>query len=175
MAGAPNSRLPERERQRVDMLAKVAIISALCNAPALLPHVLYLGEADSLTAWLGRRGVRVHHRNLSFASALPPSLEGPGHDLFGVGTYAKLDCPLLLDELHRRGELPPTVDPSTLLYADFDTLFAADPTEDLLSLPQPAVLAATDDVLGQVYTLHLEPNRPLHALSTLLTRALGAL
>lgn len=62
------------------------------------------------------------------------------------GAYARLDVPLLVDEMRRAGSLSMDVDHELLLYTDFDIVFAAGPTAHLLALPPPPAYYAVPGI-----------------------------
>ncbi|KAL1524783.1 hypothetical protein AB1Y20_019664 [Prymnesium parvum] len=144
-------------------LAKAAVLSARLHAPSLQPHLMYLtdcthppsaaprrtcGEADALTRWMTRHRVRVHFWRLSFWDSLPDIIRKARNPMTfnSYGTYAKLDAPLLVEQLRRAepARLPPT---EYVLYTDLDVLFTADPRRALLSA-RPRLLAAAPDLLA---------------------------
>lgn len=119
---------PERNVEGV----KVAILSALAQAPSLVPHVVYLlsenqqFRQDSFTRWLSVLHVPVIVHRLSFMEHLafggrnrytPKNLN--------FGTYGRIELPLIASELlpnwASRG-----IDEELLLYTDADVIFAGD-------------------------------------------------
>ena len=131
-------------------MAQAALLTARRYAPLLEPHLLYLSEPDDLSAWMGRMGVSVYHRNLSIRHLLPGAYQvQPTKASFSnYGAYGRLDVPVLVDELRRAGSLSADVDHDLLLYTDFDVVFTGDPTSHLLALPPPPAYYAVPDIAG---------------------------
>jgi len=105
--------------------AKVSVLSAAKNAPSLEPHLIYLGEKDELSEWMGEHGVEVHFRTLSFWDDLNNKQKnGRHHDNFiNYGAYGRLEIPLLIRELQDDRRISANVDPEAVLYTDADVLF----------------------------------------------------
>ena len=68
---APPLHATDNIGQRFIRAAKVTVLSALLNAPSLVPFLLYYGHADETSRWMERLGVKVIHTNLTFTSKLP--------------------------------------------------------------------------------------------------------
>eukprot|EP00966_Prymnesium_polylepis_P082349 1906828-Prymnesium_polylepis.1 len=94
---APPLHATDKVGQQFIGAAKVTILSALLNAPSLVPFLLYYGHADETSRWMERRGVKVIHTNLTFMSALPAHQRSERQSNGNVfATYGKIDVPLLV-------------------------------------------------------------------------------
>lgn len=139
-------------------LAKVATMSARLYAPSLQPHLMYLtdcvdsnrtcGQPDAISRWMLSHGVHVHFWRLSFWASLPKDRKTTRNPMTfnSYGTYAKLDVPLLVEQLRRSrsDSLPPT---EYVLYTDLDVMFTSDPSLGLHAL-LPRIFAAVPDLLA---------------------------
>jgi lipopolysaccharide biosynthesis glycosyltransferase len=111
-----------------DMI-KVAVVSAQANT-SLTPHCIYDGEETPLTAWLVRRGVRLHRevvpfRNELFSDAVIAANQGSRYDpTHASGHFLRVLVP----------DLSST---PVALYTDCDVMFLSD-----LSCQTPAVFGA---------------------------------
>jgi hypothetical protein len=78
---------------------EAALVSALRNAPSLVPILIYDGPASTLTAWFEAMGGIVVFHHLSIYQELREA-EATGHVAKGYadfvrGTYLRLDIPIL--------------------------------------------------------------------------------
>ena len=144
--------------------AKAAVLSALLNAPSLVPHVVYMHHAqqtlehDEFTNWLQSLGVRVILHRLSFAGSLQKGIH-PISDAFGtlrfgsstldIGTFCRMDIPAIAHNLSMAEDWAARgIDRERLLYTDTDVLFAGD-VDALLALPRPRTFLAGTEVFSQ--------------------------
>ena len=152
VALAPPRPGPVRGREKqslrfVDAL-KVSVLSARLNAPSLEPHLIYLGQPDTVTGWMESKGVTVHFRVLSFWSSLSRTQRTFRHsdNYINYGAYGRLEIPLVMSELLGAGQGKlfasdgSSVDPEFVLYTDSDVIFAQDVPPR--SIHPPNVIAA---------------------------------
>ena len=154
---------PPAEKVDVDAKARLAwrallsdvqscVRSARLYAPSLQPHLMYLGGAidersDLLTQWMALNNVPVHHWNgpdepgeqamsfwhrLSTRASLSSSLSAG----LSPAVWGKLDLPLLVRRLRRRGELQANVHHDLVLVTDTDLVFTRDVSIDALLASQ---------------------------------------
>ena len=131
--------------------ARSAVLSALLNAPSLVPHVVYMHHAgqsfepaDELEEWLRLLGVRTISHRLSFAEALYATVADPASGMLRVGpvgidigTYCRMDVPFIARRLaEEEGWLARGIDAERVLYTDTDVLFAHD-AASLVQSPEP--------------------------------------
>ena len=142
--------------------ARVAVLSALLNAPSLVPHVVYmhhahqLFEADDLTRWLQALGVRMMYHRLSFAADLYATTANattgllrrgpPGID---IGTYCRMDVPFIARRLAvEENWAARRLDSEHVLYTDSDVLWAHDAAE-LMQSPRPRTFSMGTEVFDK--------------------------
>jgi len=151
------------KRRQVDMVdyAKAAVLSALLNAPSLVPYVVYMHhpkqelQDDQLMEWLQRRGVRTVLHRLSFhddlARTVADSQSGSlrlGPPTLDIGTFCRMDIPLLARKLAAEEDWAARrIDVNKLLYTDTDVLFAHD-VDELLAAPGPRTFFAGTEVFS---------------------------
>ena len=153
-SSAQSSRHQEGTRRgQRDMVqhARSAVLSALLNAPSLVPHVVYMHHAgqsfepaDELQEWLRLLGVRTISHRLSFAEALYATVADPASGMLRVGpagidigTYCRMDVPFIARRLaEEEGWAARGIDVERVLYTDTDVLFAHDAAE-LVQSPEP--------------------------------------
>ena len=100
----PNDEISDRNV----VTARTAIVSALLNAPSLVPHVVIMHlpdqnteDNDNFTRWLRRMNVPLVRHRLSFFDAFPPNAwkarasnyKHPHH--LNIGAYCRIDLPLI--------------------------------------------------------------------------------
>ena len=122
--------------------ARTAIVSALLNAPSLVPHVVIMHlpdqnteDNDNFTEWLRQMNVPLVRHRLSFIDAFPPdawktrasNYHHPYH--VNIGAYCRMDLPLIARDFspkwRRLG-----IETERYLYTDTDVLFSNDVSAD---------------------------------------------
>lgn len=159
---ANHSHLTRRLQREMSNHARVAVLSALLNAPSLVPHVVYMHhahqrfEADDLTRWLQALGVRMLYHRLSFADDLYSTTANattgllkrgpPGID---IGTYCRMDVPFVARRLAvEENWAARRVDSERVLYTDSDVLWAHDAAE-LVESVRPRTFAMGTEVFNK--------------------------
>ena len=106
---------------------KVALLSARHNAPSLVPHLIYSGAANSMTAWFELHGGEVLFHDLSFFTRLRQDLKS-----HGSGAFLRLDIPIIVPGLEVRND----IETDYVLYTDVDVLFMQNINSCTLEAPQ---------------------------------------
>lgn len=111
-------------------------MSAKFNAPSLVPHLIFSGAANDLTAWYEEQGGKVLFHDLSFFDILPTEMKSQSKGS-ASGPYLRLDIPDLVK--HRLLPLQAGIEANFALYTDTDVLFMRD--FDSCSLERPGVIS----------------------------------
>jgi hypothetical protein len=109
-------------------MVKVAVHSAARHT-RLVPHFLYDGEENELTAWLRGRGVTIIHRRSTFYPQLEEiaaRLQAPHILSIAPGAFLRCEIPALVQEMGWTDEY--------LLYTDCDVLFLSEVVEEMAQL-----------------------------------------
>ena len=105
---------------------KAAVLSAKDKAPSLVPHLLYSGPANAMTAWFEQQGGTVLFHDLSFFAQLREDLKDNGS-----GPFLRIDVPSVVPHLKSEDD----VELEYVLYTDIDVMFMQDITSCTLEAP----------------------------------------
>lgn len=108
------------QADRYSDLLKVAVQHTALKHTSLVPHVLYDGQNESVSAWLRARGVRIISCRTSAYDALDAIAERRDPNLLSIGAGAllRLELPRIVFE---QG-----MDDEFVLYTDVDVMFMHD-------------------------------------------------
>lgn len=105
---------------------KAAMVSAVENAPSLVPNLVYDGPNDTFVKWFTGAGGRVHNHKLSFydkLQALVDSNEKTKAWLGMYGAFLRMDLPFIMSMANFDSK---AVETEYVLYTDTDVVFQKD-------------------------------------------------
>lgn len=108
---------------------QVAMLSARRNAPSLVPHLLFDGAPNEVTAWFDRHGGRVVLHELTLEDVMKKAVEQghqPAEWFRNRGAFLRMDIPFIFPELLNKYADDPTVEKNYFLYTDNDVIFLKD-------------------------------------------------